>query len=196
MHKIFHKDGRARASSVPDALRSLGIMKSSENPSSEPTLCQSCEQIIIRRASSAGATSRTNDSGGANRSAAIPEAHQTTQGNEQSSSVSDLRGDPSLERSSALSRQASLPAPSLAQQLGALKLQMREISKENRELRLEMVKIYSILCQKGLTFPDGSPRPNGASSADSSSVLFTASSLYFVNVYPFIDPPVGDPGVG
>ncbi|KAL5258203.1 hypothetical protein ACHWQZ_G012990 [Mnemiopsis leidyi] len=50
--------------------------------------------------------------------------------------------------------------PSVEDRLDKLTGQVKELAKENRELKLEIIKIYSILCQRGQTVVNSEPGPN------------------------------------
>ena len=50
--------------------------------------------------------------------------------------------------------------PSVEDRLDKLTGQVKELAKENRELKLEIIKIYSILCQKGQAVVNSEPGPN------------------------------------
>ena len=50
--------------------------------------------------------------------------------------------------------------PSVEDRLDKLTGQVKELAKENRELKLEIIKIYSILCQKGQAVVNSDPGPN------------------------------------
>ena len=64
------------------------------------------------------------------------------------------------------------PDVSVEEQLGALKLQVREIARENRELKLEVMKIYNILCQR-----EPGPRSAQVSRTDNDKTTLVMSLL-------------------